>query len=237
MSNRGRTIPTVNRQVQENHTIIVGVEEDPETGEQVEVGSTPLRWLLDSLDKILFVETLTEAGAEITSDPEASCPVCFENYKKPLQEEVPESGQANQVNEKPLKLECGHIIGKNCLRGMIDLKCLGKRKCPLCRCKIRTSIRHIPLAHSDGQPDIAGALCCAIRLYLCTNPNKPETHEALNEWVHSPPPPPQRERTAEQQAYFAIMRNAVETWEEVGTERMRQWVKSRMRGELPDEGF
>lgn len=80
MSSRRSAIPTVNRQVQESHSIIVGVEEDPATGERVEVGSTPLRWLLDSLEKIIFVETLTEAGAEITSDPEASCPVCFETY-------------------------------------------------------------------------------------------------------------------------------------------------------------
>lgn len=54
----------------------------------------------------------------------------------------------------------------------------------------------------------------------------------MNEWVHSPP---ERERAPEQQAYFAIMRNAVETWEEVGKKRMWELVKLRMEGEFPDE--
>lgn len=237
MSNPRSTIPAVSHQVQDNYMVVVGVEEDPETGETVVVGSTPLRWILDSLEKILFVETLSGADAETTSDPEASCPVCLENYKIPRQEVAPGSSeQAIQIiNEKPLKLECGHIIGKKCLRQMIHPQCLGKRECPLCRHPMHTNIRDIPLAHSDGKPDIVGALCCAIRLYLHIDSPKLETHAALNEWLNANPPA--RVRTPEEQACFVIMRNAVETWEEVGTEHMREWIDLRMSGGLPDEEF
>ena len=111
MSSRRSNIPPVNRHAQENYEVTVAVEDDPETGARVEVGSTPLRLLLDSLEKILYLETLTDTNAETTSDPEASCPVCFENYKIPREEAIP---GAEQANEKPLRLECGHIIGKKC---------------------------------------------------------------------------------------------------------------------------
>lgn len=237
MSNQRSTIPHINHQVQENYMVVVDVVEDPETGEPVVVSSTPLRWLLDRLEKILFVETLTGADAETTSDPEAFCPVCLENYKLPCQEATPGlSEQAIQItNEKPLKLECGHIFGKNCLRRIINPQCLWRRECPLCRHPIHTNIRDIPLSHSDGKPDIVGALCCAIRLYLRTGSPMPETHAALNEWVHANPPA--RERTPEENAGFVIMRSAVETWEEVGAEKMREWIDLRMSGGLPDEEF
>lgn len=231
MSSRRSNIPPVNRHAQENYEVTVAVEDDPETGARVEVGSTPLRLLLDSLEKILYLENLTDTNAETTSDPEASCPICFENYKIPREEAIP---GAEQANEKPLRLECGHVIGKKCLRRMMDQAFLAKRVCPLCRHKIKTSVGHIPLAHSDGKPDIVGALCCAIRLYLRINLTKPETHEALNEWVHSQF---LQENTPEKQAYFAIMRSAVETWEEIGTKRMWLWINARMGGELPDEEF
>lgn len=234
MSSRRSNIPPVNRQVQENYEVTVAVEDDPETGARVEVGSTPLRLLLDSLEKILYLETLTDINAETTSNHEVSCPVCFENYQMPRERAIPGAEHANQPNEKPLKLECGHIIGKNCLRRMMDQSCLAKRVCPLCRHKIKTSIGHIPLAHSNGKPDLVGALCCAIRLYLRINLTKPETHEALNEWVHSQF---LQEETPEKQAYFAIMRTAVETWEEIGTKRMWLWIDARMSGKLPDEEF
>lgn len=234
MSSRSSDVPPVNRQAQENYEVTVAVEEDPETGVRVEVSSTPLRLLLDSLEKILYMETLPRANVEITSDPEASCPVCFENYKIPREAAIPGAEQASQLNEKPLKLKCGHIIGKKCLRRMFDQARLAKRACPLCRDQIETSVDHIPLAHSDGRPDIAGALCCAIRLYLRINLTKPETHEALNEWVHTQF---LQELTPEKRAYFAIMNAAVETWETVGKERMWQWIEARISGELSDEEF
>lgn len=234
MSNRSSGIPPVNRQVQENYEVTVAVEEDPETGVRVVVGSTPLRLLLDSLEKILYMETLPCPNVETTSDPETSCPVCFENYKTPREEAIPEAEQANRLNEKPLKLECGHIIGKNCLRRMFDQARLAKRACPLCRHEIETSSGHIPLAHSNGRPDIAGALCCAIRLYLRINLTKSETHEALNEWVHTQY---LQECTTEKHAYFAIMKAAVETWESVGEENMWKWIEARISGELSDEEF
>lgn len=43
--------------------------------------STPLCWQFKILERILFVETLTEAYAKTTFDPEGTCPVCPENYK------------------------------------------------------------------------------------------------------------------------------------------------------------
>lgn len=232
-------IPPVNRQAQENYEVTVAVEEDPETGVRVVVGSTPLRLLLDSLEKIIFMETLLCTNAETTSDPEASCPVCFETYEIPRGEEeeaiIPGAAeQASQLNEKPLQLKCGHIIGKKCLRRMFDQARLAKRACPLCRHEIETSIGHIPLAHSNGRPDVAGALCCAIRLYLRINLTKPETHAALNEWVHTQC---LQEMTPEKHAYFAIMKAAVETWESVGEENMWKWIEARISGELSDEEF
>lgn len=234
MSIRGSDVPPVNRQVQENYEIIVAVEEDPETGVRVEVRSTPLRLLLDSLEKILFMETLPCANVGTTSAPDASCPVCFENYKIPGEEAIPGAEQASQLNEKPLKLKCGHIIGKKCLRRIFDQARLSKRACPLCRHQIKTSISHIPLVHSDGRSDIAGALCRAIRLFLRKNLTKPETHEALNEWVHTQY---LQELTPEKRAYFNMMKYAVETWESVGKENMGKWIEARISGELPDEEF
>lgn len=88
MSSRRTIVPPVNREVQENYEVTFAVEDDPETGARVEVGSTSLRLLLDGLEKMLYLETLTEANDEITPDPEASCPVCFENYKIPREEAI-----------------------------------------------------------------------------------------------------------------------------------------------------
>lgn len=152
MSSQSGDIPPVSRQVQENYEVTVAVEEDPQTGVRVVVGSTPLRLLLDSLEKMIFMETLasaTNADDETTtsssSDPDASCPVCFESYKitrddkhehKDENEEAtinPRGAEqaASQLllNEKPLKLKCGHMIGKKCLRRMFDQARLAKRVC------------------------------------------------------------------------------------------------------------
>lgn len=260
MSSRSGDIPPVNRQVQENYEVKFAVGEDPATGFRVVVGSTPLRLLLDSLEKIISLETLASAKnvdetttSPSLSDADASCPVCFETYKIPCNdkdehkdgneeaiinprraEQAAAASQQLVLNEKPLKLKCGHIIGKKCLRRIFDQARLAKRACPLCRHEIETSSSHIPLAHSNGRPDIAGALCCAIRLYLRISLTKPETCEALNEWVHTQSP---QEWELDKQAYFAIMKAAVETWESVGKENMWKWIEARMSGELPDEEF
>lgn len=257
MSSQSGDIPPVNRQVQENYEVTVAVEEDPQTGVRVVVGSTPLRLLLDSLEKMIFMETLAsatnvddETTKSSSSDPDASCPVCFETYKIPRDDKHEHKDENEEatinprgaeqaasqllLNEKPLKLKCGHIIGKKCLRRMFDQARLAKRVCPLCRHEIETSSGHIPLAHSNGRPDIAGALCCAIRLYLRINLTKPETHEALNEWVYTQS---LQESEPEKHAYFAIMKAAVETWESVGKEDMWKWIEARMSGELVDEEF
>lgn len=99
MSSRRTIIPLVNRQVQENYDVTFAVEHDPETGARVEVGSTPLRLLLDGLENMLYLETLTEVNVGITPDPEASCPVCFENYKIPREEAINGVEQASQLNQ------------------------------------------------------------------------------------------------------------------------------------------
>lgn len=152
----------------------------------------PLRWLLDILEKIIFVETLTDADDDETiSDPESSCPICLERYRKPYEEmALPETGPASRLlrNERPLKLDCGHVLGKNCLRRIINARHGGEPKCPLCRRCINTITSVIPLVRSrDRQPDIVGLLGCVIRLYiLLSNPDSPETHKGLYNWVHGP---------------------------------------------------
>lgn len=229
-------IPPLNLWSQENYLMIYPVNPQQNDGQDF-VESTPLRWLLDILEKIIFVETLTDADdAETISDPESSCPVCLETYRKPHEVmALPETGPASRLlrNERPLKLDCGHIIGKNCLRRIIDMSHGGEPKCPLCRRWINTTTSVIPLIRRrDRQPDIVGLLGCVIRLYILSNPDRPETHEGLYEWVHGPT---FLGRIKEEHDLFIGMRNAVDIWEELGEPRMWRWILARKRGELPNE--
>lgn len=89
--------------------------------------------------RIVYVETLTKGYAETASDPEASCPVCLENYKKPDEETVMAGAErASQQTEKPLKIGCGHIIGIKSLRDIVNLTNKRTPRCPLCRRRIYT---------------------------------------------------------------------------------------------------
>lgn len=228
-------LPPFNRQLQENYLIDVLIE-DQITGEQVLYYFTPLRWFLKHMDRIFFVESLYEAYAETSSDPEAACPVCLQSYQEPGEKmansQTEQSSQ--QHNEKPLKLKCGHVIGIACLRRLADRKYLGTPTCPLCRRQMMSKIIEvIPLARSDGRPDLLGNLSLAARLYMMFSPTKPETFEGLYEWVHSPA---FQGQTANDRRYFDVMRIVVREWEKLEDERRWQLMMARRRGELPDGG-
>lgn len=187
MSNLGYPIPPLNQQVQENYMTIIAISgENSITGELGPSRTTPLRWMLNRLEKQFLVNALTKADDENTSYSEVCCPVCLEDYMTFGVKTTIGSNHAIQLHEKPLKLQCGHLIGINCLHMIINLKGGGKGKCPLCRCQIHESISKISLFLKNGQSDLFGGLCCAIRLYLCINSTTPETPEALNEWIHRP---------------------------------------------------
>lgn len=192
-------------------TIIAAMGENSITRELGHKRTTPLRWILNKLEKQHLVDGLTKSNDENTSYPEACCPVCLEDFMTPGLKAIPGSNKAIQLHEKPLKLQCGHIICINCLHMIINLKGGGERKCPLCRRQIHKSISTIPLFLSDGQSDILGGLCCAIRLYICINPTKPETPKALNEWIHSPLLEQliDEGQAPEEQLYITIMKDAV----------------------------
>lgn len=242
MSNSRSTIPALNRQFQANGLVTDPVEYYQQTDRQSSEQSTPLRWLLQTLEDMIYVETLSVAtndDSETTIfNPEASCPVCFESYGNPYEEELmmPEPDEvANRLllHERPLELGCGHVIGKACLRQIIDMRYEGVPKCPMCRGPINTTIRAIPLFRSsDNKADIVGLLCCVIKLYIMFNPRQPETHQALSEWVHDPT---FGGRTVEEGRIFAEMRNAVEIWDEFGDGAMWRWLWARKRGDLPNE--
>lgn len=220
MSNLECPIPPLNRQVQKKYMIMSAEQENPSEARTVPK-TTPLRWLLDKIEKKLLLHTITERIAENTSDFEAFCPVCLEDYITPGEDAISGSGKACQLNEKPLKLHCGHVLGHRCFYRIMSLPGGGVlvHKCPLCRSCIYTFDSHppllcsnIPLIHEDGQWDIFVGLCCAIRLFICINLTQPETHEALYEWVHSPllEQIVLEGQTQEEVLYIAIMRWAVD---------------------------
>lgn len=220
MSDLGCPIPPLNRETQENYMIMFDVEENPyedETGPK----TTHLRWLLDRIEKELLVYAIIDGIANNSSNFEPSCPVCLEDYITPSEETVPRSGKRSQLNEKPLKLYCGHVLGHKCFHRIMKLQGGGNRKCPLCRSHIHTFHSNppllyskIPLIHRNGQWSMLGGLCCAIRLFICINLTQPEISEALHMWVYSPlleqlvcggP-------TQEEVLYIAIMRWAVDRY-------------------------
>lgn len=193
MSSLGCPIPPLNREVQEKYMIMFSKEENLDTGEPEPTKTTPLRWILNMLERQLLVDAITKGIAENTPNFEPSCPVCLEDYVTPGEEATSGSEKSSQLNEKPLKLYCGHVFGHKCFHRMIDLQGEGSRKCPLCRSHIHYFHSNPPLLHSgfplihrNGLWDLCGGLCCAIRLFICINHTKPETYEALYEWVHSP---------------------------------------------------
>lgn len=229
-------VPPLNQQFRAYYLIM-----DPfnlqHPGEQGLLQLTPLRWLLDILEDIIYVKTLADAnGADIISDPKAYCPVCLETYKIPGEETAMSGtghGSQLQRNGRPLKLECGNVICKACLREIIHTKHGGGPKCPLCRDWIHKTLSVIPLVRNrDREPDIVGLLCCAIRLYILFNPAGPETHEELAEWLHCPTFVGQ---TPKEHALFTKVRNAVDIWKGFGEKVMWDWILARRRGRLPNE--
>lgn len=185
------SIPPLNYQAQVRYMTIVGHEEHPITGQARIIMSTPLRWLLYNLEKVLYVDSLPSADAEVTTDPGASCPICFEEYfitSARLDTTSEAVGQEKMRNERPLKLECGHILGRTCLHDLLNISELKSSRCPLCRHLIHPCM--LPNAelfpHNGEGPNVLKLLCIAIRVYLRRGPDTvPETRAGLIEWVHS----------------------------------------------------
>lgn len=218
MSNLDFPIPPLNRATQENYMIMFDVEKNPdedETGPK----TTHLRWLLATIEKELFVHAIIEGIANNAPNIEPSCPVCLEDYITPSEETVPGSGKGSQLNEKPLKLYCGHVLGHMCFHRIMNMQDGWKRKCPLCRSHIHTFQSKPPLLysgisliHRNGRWNMLGGLYCAIRLFICINLIKPEIPEALYIWVHSPVLEQLvcGAQTKEEMLYIDIMRWAVD---------------------------
>lgn len=81
MSNLECPIPPLNRLVQENYmTMIAATGEDSITGELGHTRTTPLRWILNKLEKQLLDNSLTKTNDENTSYPETFCSVCLEDH-------------------------------------------------------------------------------------------------------------------------------------------------------------
>lgn len=222
MSSLGFLIPPLNREVQEKYMIMFTVEENPDTGEPGPTKTTPLRWILNTIERKLLFDAITKGIAEKKSDFEASCPVYCEDYVKPGGVAISGPGKASRlINEKPLKLYCGHVLGHKCFHRMINLQGKGNHKCPLCRCHIHSLHSSTPLFQSDfpliltnGVGNLFGGLSSAIKLFISVNLTEPETHEALYEWVHRPvfEHLASVEQTREEVLYIAVVRWAVNEW-------------------------
>lgn len=217
MPNLGLPIPPLDKMVQKDHIILFDAEKNPhkeETGSK----TTSLRFFLSRAEKKILMDAVAEDIAKNTSDFEAFCPVCLEDYITPGEEAILGPEKASQLNEKPLKLYCGHVLGHNCFKQMMNMTGGDVRKCPICRRHIDPSHKNPPLLHNkipfidrNGEPNFSGGLCCAIRLFICTNPTEPETLQALNEWMHSQLLEDYllEVQTEEKKLYIVVMRWAV----------------------------
>lgn len=90
MSNLEYPIPPLNRLVQENYmTMIAATGENSITGDLGHKRKTPLRWILNKLEKQLLVNSLTKINDANTSYPEICCPLCLEDYMTPGLKVIP----------------------------------------------------------------------------------------------------------------------------------------------------
>lgn len=227
------TIPPVNWEIQDIYMAEIPMQ-DPSTGEVNTHYSTPLRWLFRNLSMTLYLETLTEIYPVIAPEPEASCPVCFEEYNKPVEEmtTTPESGKASKRQEKPVKLKCGHVFGIDCLYQILDPDLIGNPTCPLCRNLIDPMLEDILLSRKDNknnvnsgkQWDILGVLCCAIKLFLMSNRTQPETYPVFKAWVRGPAFESRRQARIE---ISTVYRDMINKWDEWGNRRLWNYIKAR----------
>ena len=170
------SISQISYQAQVCYMTIVGHREHPIMGGSGVIMSTPLRWLLYSLEKILYVDSLPSADVDVSSNPGASCPICFEEYfitSARLDTTSKAVGQEKVRNERPLKLECGHILGRTCFHNLLNTSELRSSKCPLCRHPIYPCmLPNVGLFPHNGEgPNVLNLLCISIRIYLCRGPD------------------------------------------------------------------
>lgn len=231
------SVPLLNRQAQANFLIPVAAVQDPQTGLPTVITSTPLRWLLYNLEKVLFVDFLPWAVAEVSSDPDSSCPFCHQRYfTTPSEAAGGSNQQGGRVrNERPLRLHCGHIIGRTCLHIILAQSERDRRQCPVCRDQINVCqfIDTILIPTRTRTPDLLAVLRCAIRLYmLIDEASRPETHQGLRLWMNSPL---FARETGLNGTRLVWMRAGIEMWDQVGEDIMWELMRNRARGDyLPD---
>ena len=78
-----------------------------------------------------FIRSLGVVPVETLAKGERNCLICTIRYER----FSPESG----IRELAVKIPCGHILGGNCLRKMLQRKTSGgaqQSQCPFCRAKI-----------------------------------------------------------------------------------------------------
>lgn len=236
MEDETQSVPVLNYQAQANFLFPVAIVADPVTGLQTFVFSTPLRWLLFNLEKVLFVDFLPSAEAEITPNPESTCPVCQQKYfTRPsgAADTTTESDDQERVrNERPLKLSCGHVIGRTCLHKILARNERHHRQCPVCQDPIYVCrfIDTILIPTRNTGPDLLAAIRCAVRLYmLIDEASRPETHEGLRSWMRSPL---FARETGLNGTRLVWMRAAIDMWDEAGEDVMWQLMRNRARGYL-----
>lgn len=235
------SVPALDYQAQANFLFPVAIVADPVTGLETFVFSTPLRWLLFSLEKVLFVDILPLAEAEITSNPKSTCPVCQQKYYMTTPSgaaadttitESDHQERARIRNESPLELRCGHVIGRSCLHKVLSHKERHYRQCPVCQDPIYVCyfIDTILIPTRNTVPDLLAVIRCAIRLYmLIDEASRPETHEGLRSWMESPL---FARETGLNGTRLVWMRAAINMWDEVGEDFMWQLMRNRARRDL-----
>lgn len=230
------SVPALNYQAQANFIFPVAIVPDPVTGLPTLAYSTPLRWLLFNVEKVLFVDFLPSAEAAITSNPEYTCPVCQQTYfttPSEATETTTESDHQQRVlNERPLELRCGHVIGRTCLHTILAHNERRYRHCPVCQDPIYVCrfIDTILVPTRNTWPDLLAVIRCAVRLYmLIDEASRPETHEALRSWMRSPL---FGRETGLNGTRLVWMRAAFDMWDEFGEAVMWQLMRNRARRDM-----
>lgn len=179
------------------------------------LNSRPLRPILNSLNMALtlhpakmaskkedanrerdlkrFMASLTtlDVGALGSDETDQQCPVCFEKYIHPSDEENP---SLNIMNETPVRLPCSHLMGKDCLESWLA----NADSCPSCRTQVfkreNTNGNNAPAGNDSSDDEInsllmeARLLCliCGANAYLETHPPE-ETLGAWRVWMVAQP--------------------------------------------------
>lgn len=229
------SVPALDYQAQANFLFPVAFVPDPVTGLHTVVRSTSLRWLLYNVEKVLFVDYQPSAKAEITSDPESTCPVCEQKYfttpsgAADTTTTTKSDHQERVQNERPLELRCGHVVGRTCLHRILAHDKLQYRLCPVCEDPIDVCrfIDTVLIPTYGTGPDVLALIRCAVRLYiLIGESSRPETHEGLRSWMKSPL---FAQETGLGRTRIAWMTAAIDVCDEVGESGVWELMRSRAR--------